>query len=246
MPALQPHTQSSSDSTVTLSSLPDDDLVRRVRAGDGACFAVLVRRYNQRLFRTARSIVRDDDEAEDVIQQAYVNAYLHLDQFAERAQFSTWLTRIAIHEAWSRVRRQGRLRQLDPADDEGQRMTLFTSPAQDPEARAYGRELAALMEHAIAALPEMFRTVFMLRDVEGLSTQETAACLGLNEITVKTRLHRARGRLRRTLTATVGASAASAFQFDGARCDRVVATVMTRLEALHVDHAAPRQEDRPS
>ncbi len=244
MPALEAHPQSSSDATAAaLTSMSDIALVRRVRAGDGACFAVLMRRYNQRLFRTARSIVRDDDEAEDVIQQAYVNAYLHLDQFAERAQFSTWLTRIAIHEAWSRVRRQGRLRQLDLADDEGRRMTHFTSPAQDPEARAYRRELAALMEHAIAALPEMFRTVLMLRDVEGLSTQETAECLGLNEITVKTRLHRARGRLRRTLTATVGASAASAFQFDGARCDRVVAAVMHRLDALRAAH---HQEDRPS
>jgi RNA polymerase sigma-70 factor (ECF subfamily) len=214
------------------AEMSDDELVREIRDGNGACFEPLMRRYNQRLFRVARAIVRDDAEAEDVIQQAYVNAYLHLHQFADRARFSTWLTRIAIHEALGRLRKAGRMQRFDDVDGEESAMERVRSPGQDPEERAYGHELATLIEQAISKLPGTFRGVFMLRDVEGLSTQETAECLGLNEDTVKTRLHRARAQLRRELTTQVGASASTAFQFDGGRCDRVVAAVMARLEAL--------------
>lgn len=214
------------------AEMSDDELVREIRQGNGACFEPLMRRYNQRLFRIARAIVRDEAEAEDVIQQAYVNAYVHLHQFADRARFSTWLTRIAIHEARGRLRKAGRMRRFDGVDGGESAMERVESSGQDPEERAYRRELATFIEHAISKLPGTFRGVFVLRDVEGLSTQETAECLGLNEDTVKTRLHRARAQLRRELTSQVGASAATAFQFDGKRCDRVVAAVMARLEAL--------------
>ena len=212
--------------------MTDEELVQAVRAGDAAQFEPLMRRYNQRLFRVARAIVGSDDEAEDVAQQAYVNAFLHLDQFEARSRFSTWLTRIAIHEALARVRKAKRMEAIgDPAGD-GSGIDGVGSPAAGPEERAYRRELAAIIERAVATLPDSVRAVFMLRDVEGLSTQETAECLGLNDDTVKTRLHRARIRLRRTLTAEVGASAASAFQFDGRRCDRLVSAVRLRIAGL--------------
>lgn len=212
--------------------MSDEELVCRIRTGDAALFEVVMRRYNQRLYRVARAIVKDDFEAEDVIQQAYVNAYRHLDQFADRAKFSTWLTRIAIHEALSRVRKAGRMERFDGLDEEGSTMGRVRSPGPDPEQHAYSRELAEVIEAAVAALPETFRGVFMLREIEGLSTLETAECLGVNADTVKTRLHRARAQLRRELTARVGASASTAFQFHAVRCDRVVANVIGRLTAL--------------
>lgn len=211
------------------SAMTDAELVRGIRNGQGACFEIVMRRYNQRLFRAARAIVRDDDEAEDVLQQAYVNAYLHLDQFEQRAQFSTWLTRIVIYEALGRARKAGRMQQLDDASGEDSIMDRVQSPDRDPEEQLYRGELAALVERAVTNLPDTFRGVFMLREVEGLSTEETAECLGLNEATVKTRLHRARVLLRRELTAEVGPSASVAFQFKGHRCDRVVSAVAARL-----------------
>ena len=213
--------------------MSDEDLVRSVRGGNQACFEVLMRRYNQRLYRVARSIIHNDDEAEDVMQQAYINAYLHLGQFEDRAKFSTWLTRITIHEALSRVRKAGRLVRLDDRGEGVESVTdRITSPGQDPEQAAYSGELAREIEGAVAELPDAFRGVFMLRDVEGLSTLETAECLGLNEDTVKTRLHRARAMLRRELTARMGDAAATAFQFHAPRCDRVVMAVSVRLAQL--------------
>jgi RNA polymerase sigma-70 factor (ECF subfamily) len=210
----------------------DEDLVNDVRAGHLASFEVLMRRYNQRLFRVARAVVRDDDEAQDVAQQAYVNAYLHLDQFESRARFSTWLTRIAIHEAISRARRAGRWEASD-ADAGGESaMDHIRSPGHDPEQGAYHAELSTLIERATGRLPDTLRSVFVLRDVEEMSTAETAEHLGLKEETVKTRLHRARAQMRRMLDADVGASARTAFQFQGPRCDRMVAEVMARLAAL--------------
>jgi RNA polymerase sigma-70 factor (ECF subfamily) len=213
--------------------MSDNDLVQGVRDGNHAYFEVLMRRYNQRLYRVARSIIHDDLEAEDVIQQAYINAYLHLAQFADRAKFSTWLTRIAIHEALSRVRKASRMLPLEDGGEGVESVAdQITSPSQDPEQAAYGQELAREIERAVAQLPDAFRGVFMLREVEGLSTLETAECLGLNEDTVKTRLHRARALLRRELTARIGDSAARAFAFHAPRCDRVVATVCARLAEL--------------
>ena len=209
-----------------LAGPSDEELVRRVRAGETALFETLMRRYNQRLFRVARAILRDEAEAEDVMQQAYVNAYAHLGQFAERARFGTWLTRIAVHEASARRRRRGR--QIDVQES----MPALASPAAGPEQRAADQELGRAIEAAMDALPAVYGAVFMLREVEGLSTAETAACLEINEETVKTRLHRARALLRNHITARVGAAARESFQFAGARCDRTVAAVMARIGAL--------------
>jgi RNA polymerase sigma-70 factor (ECF subfamily) len=213
--------------------MSDEELVRRIREGDTALFEILMRRYNTRLYRVARAILKDDAEAEDVMQQAYVNAFTHLDQFADRAKFATWLTKIAVYEALARSRRAQRQAVVARDDSaEGTFMDRLPSPARTPEASAYGRELGTLLEAAIAALPDGFRSVFMMRDVEGLSTGETAESLGINEDTVKTRLFRARAHLRRHLTAQIGVEASAAFQFPATRCDRVVRAVMNRI-AVH-------------
>jgi RNA polymerase sigma-70 factor (ECF subfamily) len=213
--------------------MSDEELVRRIRGGDTALFEILMRRYNTRLYRVARSILRDDAEAEDVMQQAYVNAFTHLDQFADRAKFATWLTKIAVYEALARTRRAKReATAVDHGDAEGTLMDRLPSPEPTPEAEAYGRELGGMLEAAVADLPQGFRAVFMLRDVEGLSTGETAECLGINEDTVKTRLFRARAHLRRDLTTRIGGEAPVAFQFHASRCDRIVERVMARIAAL--------------
>jgi RNA polymerase sigma-70 factor (ECF subfamily) len=212
------------------STLSDEDVVARVLTGETALYEILLRRYNQRVFRVARSVLRDDVEAEDVMQQAYVDAYAHLSQFAGQARFSTWLTRIAFHEALARLkrrRREGSLRAAPQPD--GDPMEMVRSSAPSPEEQALHGELRGHLEAAIDALPTTYRTAFVMREVEGLSTSETAACLGKSEDVVKTRLHRARALLREELYRRAGANAASAFGFQGARCDRVVAAVFERL-----------------
>lgn len=209
-------------------ALTDEEVVRRVRRGETALFEVLMRRYNQRLFRLARAIVRDEAEAEDVLQQAYVNAYAHLHQFAGEARFSTWLTRIATYEAFARLRRRGR-RKETPMGEGEEAMDDLPAPQPTPERQAFAGELRHALETSLDSLPEAYRTVFVLRDVEGLSTSEAAECLDVSEDVVKTRLHRARALLREELFERAGISARSVFAFDGERCDRIVASVLARL-----------------
>jgi RNA polymerase sigma-70 factor (ECF subfamily) len=211
-------------------ALSDTEVVRRVLEGERPLFEILMRRYNQRLFRVARSILRDPTEAEDVMQHTYVEAYRHLAQFAGRARFSTWLTKIAVYESLARARRRTRLQAPPPAFEEGDdAMSAMPSPAPDPEEQAATTEARTLLETAIRALPEAYRSVFVLREVEALSTAETAACLEVTEETVKTRLHRARALLREDLLARVGSAARIAFTFHLSRCDVVVAGVYGRL-----------------
>src|SRR5262249_32973005 len=169
-------------------------IVDRVRSGDLALFEILMRRHNQRVYRVARAVVRGEAEAEDVMQQAYINAFLHLNQFEQRSQFSTWLTRITVHEALARRRKHRPQEALPSADRSGNEgiMESLIAPDADPERQAYGAELGRLLESAVDALPETYRSVFMLREIEGLSTSEAAASLELGEEAVKTRLHRAR------------------------------------------------------
>lgn len=202
--------------------LSDEVVVDRVRAGEVELFEIIMRRYNQRLYRAARGIV-GSDEAEDVIQDAYVRAFAHLDQFAGRARFSTWLTRIAVHEALARARRSGRF--VEMTDE----TPIVETRRRNPEERVGDRELARVLESALSALAPVYRSVFMLREVEGLSTNETAECLDIPAETVKTRLHRARGRLRSSLEARLGDAARVSFQFGAARCDRTVAVVLARI-----------------
>ena len=209
------------------TTLSDEEVVARVVQGQTALFEVLMRRHNERLYRAARAILRDDREAEDVMQQAYVNAYVHLRQFDGRAQFSTWLTRIAVNEAIARARRLGRYEPLDTETTTPGMMAV--SSIADPERQAYAREMGTLMESAIDGLPDGNREVFVLREVEGMSTSETAEALGDSEDVVKTRLSRAKAALRRELVARVGMAAPQAFAFHQSRCDRIVAAVFQRL-----------------
>lgn len=206
----------------------DLDVIEQILRGDTALFELLMRRYNERVYRAARSILRDDHEAEDVMQQAYVNAFTHLRQFNGSSQFPTWLTRIAINEALARVRYQ---RRYQPFNDELSHAEplMLTSPSENPERHAFTGELRSLLEWAIDALPDGMREVFMLRQVEGLSTAEVAECLDLSVDVVKTRLSRGRAALRALLMERTGATAPEAFRFYRPRCDRVVARFLAEI-----------------
>jgi RNA polymerase sigma-70 factor (ECF subfamily) len=210
------------------TALADEEIVTRVIDGETALFEVLMRRHNERVYRAARAIVRDEAEAEDVMQQTYVNAYGSLRQFDRRAQFSTWLTRIAVNEALARVRKRGRFDTMDdePSADE---RSLTMPVAPDPEQHAFAGELRNLLESAIDRLPDGCREVFMLRQVDGMSTADTASCLGVSEDVVKTRLSRAKVALRRDLSDRAGLATADTFRFPQPRCNRVVAAVMARI-----------------
>src|SRR6266853_2295755 len=211
--------------------LSDEEVVSRVLAGETAMFQIVMRRHNQRLYRVARAILRNDGEAEDVMQDAYVRAYEHLDQFAGKAKFSTWLTRIAVHEALARQRRGNRYQELEPMSElEGEPMDRFASLAPDPEQQASSSEIRRLLEEAVEKLPDAYRTIFMLRDVEEMSTSDTAHVLDISEENVKVRLHRARALLRKSLYAQAGMERGEAFNFHAVRCDRVVKNVFERIQ----------------
>jgi len=209
--------------------IPDEEIVERVRAGETALYEVLMRRYNQRLFRVAVSILRDDAEAEDVMQEAYVNAYQHLNQFAGLAKFSTWLTKIAVNEALARLRRRERIGGESDLEANSRIMNNVTSGIPDPERQASDHQLRLVIEASIDSLPDMYRSVFVLRAVEGLSAAETAACLDIGEEAVKTRLHRARHMLQKDLRRRASVLSAEAFPFHLSRCDRVVAGVFQKI-----------------
>ena len=210
--------------------ISDEDVLQRVRAGETAQYEILMRRYNQRLYRVAFSILRNDAEAEDVMQEAYVRAYQHLHQFAGASKFSTWLTKIAVHEALARVRRRGRTTGTDSNQDTTLNiMDTVRTQIPDPERQAYDHELRLVLESAIEALPDIYRSVFVLRAVEGLSAAETAACLDIGEEAVKTRLHRARHILRKELRQRASVVAAEVFPFHLSRCDRIVQAVFQRI-----------------
>jgi len=208
------------------SGLTDEQVVVQVLEGQTALYEILMRRHNERLYRAARAILRDDREAEDVMQQAYVNAYAHLRQFDRRAAFATWLTRICVNEALARVKKRGR---YEPIDDETLTEMPMAAPMPDPERQAIARELSVLIESAIDALPDGSREVFVLREVQGLDTAETAQSLNISEDAVKTRLSRAKGALRRELLERAGIAAPFAFPFHQSRCDRIVAAVFARI-----------------
>lgn len=228
--------------------VPDAELVERVLAGDSAAYELVMRRYNRRMFRTARGIVADDSEAEDVVQEAYARAYLKLDQLKDgRHGLGAWLARIVSNEALGRLRRGKRVIFLEDhvksershdENDNDDASGSMASAGPGPEHTAVSDELCRLLEDAIDELPADFRAVFMLRAVEGLSVAETAESLSLRPETVKTRFHRARKRLQQSLEGHVSAQLPAAFQFDGARCDRVVAGVMNRLAKLQGDGPA--------
>lgn len=212
------------------AGLSDEEVVKRVLAGETELFEIIMRRHNQRLFRVARSVLRNDDEAEVVMQDAYVSAYLHLDQFAERARFSTWLTRIAYHESLARLRRNKRFVALDTfAESQLEYDPMMVSPERNPEQRVLDKELQSVLEDSLDALPDNYRSVFALREIEGLDTAETAECLGISPESVKVRLFRARRLLRHMIYDRSAGAIHGAYHFNLIRCDRVVEAVLRRI-----------------
>ena len=214
--------------SAVVSEQTDEDVVRQVLDGNTALFELLMRRHNERVYRAARAIVRDDQEAEDVMQQAYVNAFAHLRQFSGAARFSTWLTRIAVNESLARVRNRGKYETFDDELSTMKMLKTFSIPP-DPEREAFAGELRALLEWAIDTLPAGLRVVFVLREVEGLNTSEVAEALAVSEDVVKTRLSRGRAALRRVLVNRTGVAAPEVFRFYRPRCDRVVAAVLVKI-----------------
>ena len=210
------------------TALSDETLVQSVRLGEVSRFSVLVQRHNRSLFRVARSIVRDDHEAEDVVQQTHVAAFMHLHEFEGRAKFSTWLARIAAHEAFARLRHRKRVRAL--ADD-GAR-TPAAQSSDTPEDVVSRSELARAVESAIDELPHPYRSAFVLRHVEGLDTSEAAAWLGVSEANLRVLLHRARALLKDRILEQVRITADEVFSFGGHRCARTTARVLETLAAL--------------
>ena len=212
------------------SDIPrDEEVVRRVLGGETALFEVLMRRHNRRIYRAVRSILRDEAETEDAMQAAYLSALTHLGDFMGGAAFATWLTRIAVNEAFARLRRGAHLVPVEEVPEPS--VGGGGGGPGDPERRAAARELVALLEQAVDRLPVTYRTLFMLREVEGLSTAEAAESLGISEDLVKVRLHRARAALQADLGSMLGEDAPRAFEFEATRCDRVVRAVMARALA---------------
>jgi len=218
-----------------LDHLDDQALVALALDRDEAAFRVIMQRHNRRLYRVARGVLGNDTDAEDVVQETYVRAFTHLDGFRGEARLSTWLTRIALNEALGRVRDRRPttdLTHLDSIDEQGEARVIFLPSARqdsNPEASAARAEARRLLERAVDQLPGPFRAVFVMRDVEELSVEETASQLGLRPETVKTRLHRARRLLRQSLHETLAATLVDAFPFAGARCARITEAVLGRL-----------------
>ena len=211
--------------------ISDEEVVKRVVAGERELFELLLRRYNQRIYRAVRAVLRNTEDAEDVMQQAWVNAYRHLHQFEGRSGFATWMTRIAIREAMARNKKAAPLQLV--LDNDGETpMSDVREPGPDPEARAVTADLMQHVEAEVAALPEAYRSVLMLREVEGLSTEETASSLEVSADVVKTRLHRARTMLRDALYRRAGVGLQSTFTFGSSHCDGMVARVMAEIRAL--------------
>ncbi len=219
------------------SNLSDAELARRVAARDRDAFTVLMRRHNQMLYRTARSILKDDAEAEDAVQDAYLRAYRAIGEFRGDAKLSTWLVRVVANEAIGRLRKNRRSAEIIQLDDEiesvneGAEESMHVKAPDRPEGAALRAETRHLLEAKIDALPDAFRAVFVLRAIEELSVEETAVALEIPEATVRTRYFRAKGLLREALSKEIDLAFGDAFAFQGARCDRIVAAVLAKLEA---------------
>jgi RNA polymerase sigma-70 factor, ECF subfamily len=234
-------------STTTESAVaPQDEtvLVARLKAGDAQALEAVMRRYNRRLYRLAWSVLRNPAEAEDVVQEAYVRAFTRIDGFVGPQGFGAWLAKIALNEARGRLRQAGRVAEMSEQATEAAMVFLSggnTPPT--PERLAAAGELRVTLEAAIAALPDEFRSVFVLRAVEELSVAETAALLGIPPATVKTRLHRAKAQLQQRLRRQSQQLLPELLPFANARCDRIVARVLARLAQANPGRATPANAD---
>lgn len=233
--------------TAVPNDCPDEEAIALIREGNYRAFEAIMRRHNRRLYRIARAILKDEAEAEDAVQEAYLTAFRKLDDFRGPGGFPAWLSRITANESLMRLRQRPATVPVESlegtaGEDEERAMVVLRSTDPDPEQQTARREMQRILEGAIDALPTSFRPVFVLRAVEQLTVEETAAALGIAAATVKTRFFRARRLLRRHLEAQLGTAAAEAFPFAGERCDRIVAGVFRRLEAL--PHSGPKGEKR--
>ena len=215
----------------------DAALLERTAARETGAFERLMRRHNSRLFRVARAILKEDAAAEDAVQEAYLEAFRHAGTFRGDAQVSTWLTRIVINQSLMRLRRQKRDRVIVPFGRQGgDGVSGAEEPADErsesPAASTLRAELRRLLERRIDELPAVFRTVFVMRDVEEMSVQETADLLGIPQATVRTRLFRARALLRQALARDLDSATVDVFAFAGERCDRIVSAVLARLPGV--------------
>lgn len=230
---MPPMTPSQSSSQRRLAALDDAALAARAARGDSSAFRAIMERHNRRLYRVARALLQDDAEAEDAVQEAYLRAFAALPRFRGEASLGTWLTRITLNEALGRRRRQRSTVDLQEVDmPDASRVIPFPGleTAGDPERAAAQAQIRGLLESSIDALPEAFRVVFVMRDVEELSIEETAKFLGLRPATVKTRLHRARRLLRESLDGRLASALKDTFPFAGHRCARITEAVLRRLE----------------
>lgn len=214
--------------TVMPAASSEMQLVRRALAREGNAFRTIMKTHNQRLYRIARGVVRNDAEAEDIVQEAYVRAFAHLDAFRGDSSLATWLSRIVINEALGRLRKRRRTVAI-PANSQAEIIQFPLNPSDDPERTMAQRQILDLVERATDSLPDVYRTVFVARVVEGLSIEETAELLGVRPETVKTRLHRARALVRKALDDQIGPVLLDAFPFAGRRCERLTSAVMRRL-----------------
>lgn len=207
-------------------------LLRRALAGDPDAFRAIIKVHNQRLYRIARGVVRNDAEAEDIVQEAYLRAFANLGAFRGQASLSTWLSRIVINEALGRLRKRKRIAAM-PENPEAEIIRFPLNPSDDPERTMAQRQILGLVERATDSLPDVYRTVFVARLIEGLSIEETADLLAVRPETVKTRLHRARTLVRKALEDEIGPVLLDAFPFAGRRCERLTQAVMRRLGFEH-------------
>ncbi|MBZ9887050.1 RNA polymerase sigma factor [Mesorhizobium sp. M7A.F.Ca.CA.001.09.2.1] len=215
--------------TAVPSAVPGEmQLVHRALARDGDAFRTIIKTHNQRLYRIARGVVRNDSEAEDIVQEAYVKAFAHLDAFRGDSSLATWLSRIVINEALGRLRKRRKTVAL-PENPQAEIIRFPLNPSDDPERTMAQRQILQLVEQATDSLPDVYRTVFVARVIEGLSIEETADLLGVRPQTVKTRLHRARALVRKALDDQIGPVLLDAFPFAGRRCERLTSAVMRRL-----------------
>ena len=218
--------------------LSDAELAKRIAGKDHEAFRVLMKRHNQMLYRAARSILKNEAEAEDAVQEAYLQAYRAMGDFRGDAKLSTWLVRIAVNEAITRLHKHARRAEVirlegdDSQDQHSSEDSMNDSPPELPERAALRAETRRLLEAKIDQLPEAFRTVFVLRAVEEMTVEETATVLGIPEATVRSRFFRAKGMMREFLSREIDLAHGDAFSFAGARCDRITANVMARLAEI--------------
>src|SRR5690606_29274544 len=218
-----------SNASPSAGELSDEEIVQRVLKGDRNQFELIMRRYNQRLFRVIFSIIGERAETEEIIQEAYLRAYTKLHQFSGRAAFATWLTKIAVHEALRRRKRRHNVIDIDALPQKNRESSFMGG---NPETKAFSGELKILLEKAIMEMAAPYRSIFILREIEGLSTSEAAECLGISESTAKVRLHRAKAWLKKQLLSEVHQSKSELFGFAGSSCDRIVENVLRRIDSL--------------